>query len=576
MRPAVGPEGPTAKQDSEGEGADPRHNLAGTRRHSLGFRCHRPGLSLLVGLLMLVPTASLAGPPVDPRKRPPAAGERPPASEPPAADRAAEGPAPRTPGSSLGDDFRVSDPQEADLGEVADSSGMRELAAAQPRSDVLAIDEVLDSLVALDPRLEAAQRKLEAAEGKLLSARGGFDTKVKVRGLIQPISYYEHGIVDVKVEQPTPFWGLGVWAGWRLGLGEFAVYDGKLQTAQAGEVSAGVTLPLWQDGPIDRRRADLRQARIAQDQARLERDAKQLELEFKAAEAYWKWVATGLKLEIERTLLALALERDTGLRRQIELGSREAIVGVDNRRTILSREARVVAAERRFQEATLKLSLYYRDAAGEPVLAGLDRLPRRMPAAQRPGPIDIPAEVTAALERRPDLLATLAELEQAEIELEWSENQLGPRIDLSAWVSQDLGPGPESITPTDVTAAIEVELPIPMRKARGRVQGARAEVGRIQADLRYVTQAVTVDVRDAHTELAASFQRARLAGEQVDLARAVAEAELRRFDLGAGDLLLVNLREVSAADAASSEVDALASYHVAIAALRVALGLSPR
>ena len=201
------------------------------------------------------------------------------------------------------DDFRRGDPRERGLDPAAESSGLRRETSVQDRTEVLSLDDILDALVASDPRLVAAERKREIADAKLMSARGGFDTKAKMRAFMQPMSYYRQGTVDVRVEQPTPLWGLGVFAGWRLGLGDFAVYDGKLLTAAGGEIRAGATIPLWRDGPIDRRRADLRQAKLGTDKATRERDAKQLELQAAAAAAYWEWVSRGLELEIERELL---------------------------------------------------------------------------------------------------------------------------------------------------------------------------------------------------------------------------------------------------------------------------------
>ncbi|KIG18260.1 Outer membrane component of multidrug efflux pump [Enhygromyxa salina] len=470
------------------------------------------------------------------------------------------------------DDFRRSDPQEAELAPVAKSSGLSDLTAVQPRTDILTLDEVLDAVIASDPRLAQARIEIDAVEGKLLAARGGFDPKVAMRGLIQPLGYYRHGIVDVRVEQPTPLWGLGVFAGWRLGLGEFAVYDAKLPTADGGELRAGVSVPVWQGGPIDRTRADISQARIGQRRAGLERDAKQLELEAKAAQAYWNWVATGLALEIERGLLEIALTRDVGLRRQVELGDLESIVATDNRRVILGREARVVGAEREFQRASLELSLFLRDPSGDPRLAGAERLPLQFPPAGPPPIVDIDAEIQAAIERRPDLAAVLAARDQAEVEVRLAKNLRSPEIDLSAWAAKDIGPGTPEQQPVELAAMIEIQVPIPLRKARGQLQTARAELSSIDAQLRFARDRVAVDVRDAHSAVAAAYQKARLADEQVELAQTLAHAELRRFTLGDGDLLLVNLRELAVATAAREQVEALAALMIAQAQLQVAQG----
>ncbi len=470
------------------------------------------------------------------------------------------------------DDFRRSDPAEQDLAPVAESSGLLRLSDVAEHRRVLTLAEVLASVAEHDPRLDAAEQAIAGADGKLLSARGGFDTRARVRGMVEPIGYYRSGVIDVRVEQPTPAYGLTAWAGWRIGVGDFPVYEGKLLTTAGGEVSAGLSLPLWRDGAIDRRRADIRQAKLERERLDRVLDARTLGLEADAAKAYWTWVASGLRLEIERTLLELALERDVGIRRQIELGASEALVGIDNRRVILAREARVVAVERSFQKAALALSLYLRDGAGDPLLAGSDRLPSGLPELPAPELVDIEAEVAAAIERRPDRDARLANREQAEVELRWARNQRAPKIDVSSWLAKDLGTGPASLQPLEWVAAIELEIPIPLRQARGRVQSANAEVGKIDAELRLLDDTIAVEVLDAHSAVAAAYQRARLAGEQVALAQALAEAEYRRFSLGAGDLLLVNLRELASADAASEQVQAVADFFIAKAELEVAKG----
>jgi cobalt-zinc-cadmium efflux system outer membrane protein len=439
-------------------------------------------------------------------------------------------------------------------------------------AEILTLGEVLTSVAEHDPRLDSVDQQILGAEGRLLSARGGFDTRARVRGLIQPVGHYRNGVLDVRVEQPTPAYGLTAWAGWRIGVGSFPVYDGKLLTASGGEVSVGATLPLWRDGAIDRRRADRRQAAIERERLDRVRDARELELEAQAAAAYWTWVASGLRLDIERTLLELALERDEGLRRKIELGATKDIVGVDNQRVILAREGRVVAAERGFESAALALSLFLRDEMGQPVLPGAERLPRRLPELPSPATLDVDAEIDAALEHRPDRRARLAAREQAEVELRLARNQRAPRIDVSTWVAQDLGVGPEFLQPFEWVAAVEIEIPIPLRQARGRVQTADAEVGRIDADLRLLDDQIVVEVLDARSAVTAAHRRARLAGEQVALAERLAEAEYRSFELGAGDLLLVNLRELASADAAAEHVQAVADFFIAQAELEVAKG----
>ncbi len=143
----------------------------------------------------------------------------------------------------------------------------------------------------------------------------------------------------------------------------------------AGTLSAGLTLPLWTDRAIDRRRANLRQTKMELDRAcRSVRDAQLLDARGRRGDAATgRGSRNGLRLEIEQTLLELAQTRDEALSRRIELGALDPLAGVDNRRLILDREGRVVAAERAFQQAGLDPSLFLRNSTGNPVVPGAER-----------------------------------------------------------------------------------------------------------------------------------------------------------------------------------------------------------
>gem|GEM_PF-1272888 len=62
------------------------------------------------------------------------------------------------------------------------------------------------------------------------------------------------------VDQPTPLWGAGLFAGYRYGQGDFPTYDGERATNAGGELRAGASLPLLRNGAADRRRTQLGRA----------------------------------------------------------------------------------------------------------------------------------------------------------------------------------------------------------------------------------------------------------------------------------------------------------------------------
>ncbi|MCX4239318.1 TolC family protein [Paraliomyxa miuraensis] len=438
----------------------------------------------------------------------------------------------------------------------------------------LTLDEVLER-ISQHPGLQGTEQKIEAARGKRLSARGAFDPKLVARGTVQPVGYYENAWVDVKVEQATPLWGTVLFAGWRLGQGEFPVYDGKLETARGGELRAGVRVPLWRDGLVDRNRTTRSQAELEVRRAEREADAKQLELQLKAAKTYWSWVGARQRLDVVEQLLHMAEARQAGLVRQVDAGAVPELEAIDNERSIADRRLDGVSARRKLDTAAVELSLYLRDAEGRPVVPPRGRAPTTLPTPPAAPEASPEALVPKALERRPELLALEHAQSVAELEARWARNQRAPDVALQGYVARDLGPGPTSLLPPELALSLTLELPVPLRKARGQLQTALAEVSRVRAERRLWSDVIGIELRTADLRLRAAIDALALADRQAELAERVAEAERRRLSLGASNVLTVNLREQAAAEAATKRIDAAIEAQVAHAEHRVAQGLPP-
>ncbi len=452
----------------------------------------------------------------------------------------------------------------------------------------LLLPEVIDRLDDGHPLLDAADAKVDGAEGKRMSARGGFDPKLHIKGKWVPVGYYPRQQLDVGITAPTPLWGIGTYAGWRIGQGETPVYKGDILTGTAGELYAGLNVPVYRDGPIDARRAKIKQAELGVDVAEAARDEKRLAVELKAAESYWKWVEAGRKLDIEKEMLGIAEVRNAGIQRQVEAGLEAEIKAVDNRRTVLDRQARVIQAEADLQTAAVTLALYYRGRDGQPTIPAPDRLPPGFPAAGPPDAMQLEADIEDALRRRPDLARLQSEREQLQVDVRLSRNQMVPQIDLQAYVLADLlafgagrvpggytsysGSSGDNLRDPEFGTGVVVEVPIPLRKARGALRTAKAEVERATAELQFEQEQAAAEIRAAHATLTAAYRNATLARQLAETNRTLAEAERKRFDEGSSDLLRVNLREIDAAKAAKAEVEAWADYQRAIARYTVATG----
>ncbi|MBX7082052.1 MAG: TolC family protein [Nannocystaceae bacterium] len=456
--------------------------------------------------------------------------------------------------------------------DVASTSAASTTAPAT--TGTLELDHVLAAVERAHPGLGASERSVARADASALSARGAFDPRLRVRAGGQPASYYEYFTFESEVRARTVALGLTPFVAWRLGRGDIPIYDGRLATASGGELRAGFELPLLRNAAIDAPRAQRAKADLARGTARAEFDQKRLELLRDATSAYWDWVAAGLRAEIRAHQLELARARDAGIRRQIDEGNTAAVEALDNERVIATREVALVGARRDVGKAALDLSLFLWHA---------DQRPRAPAEHERPSALSLPppldadldADVEHAVQRRPELRALGQRLRQAELDVRLARNQRLPSFDAQAWIAKDLGTGPAALMPVDVGVAAVLELPIPLRSARGELAGARAERRRLEYDRAMLRERIAVEVRTAHLDMQTARARAELAHRQAELAERLAEAERARLALGDSTILVVNLREEAAAAAAEAHVDALADYRKARARYQVATGRAP-
>ena len=432
------------------------------------------------------------------------------------------------------------------------------LLAASP----LTLDEILESTRVHYPPLLAAMQAIEAAEGKLLRANGKFDTNLRFGAATDRLGFYENERFDVGIEQAIQWWGAKLYGGWRIGQGGFAPYNGLQDTRSGGEFSGGIKLPLLRDRAIDENRAKLRQSRIGVSLAELSFAEQTLLIRQLATWSYWEWVSAGRNLAIARSLLELALNRAEFLEESVDAGALPAIEITDNRRAILKRRSAVISTEQKLRKAAIYLSLYYRDAAGNPDVPEETRLPTQFPEPRLLEPGQEDEDIRLALTRRPDLQAVRAQANRVRVDETLSLNIMEPSLDFSLGVTAEAG---TSLTvkrgPTDLKAGLVLGLPIQRRDGEGRFLEARAKLAALEQKARFVTDKIEAEVRDAAIALRASFQKAEILDEEVDVTRELESLERERFDLGDSNLFTVNLREAATADAELRLIEALADYH---------------
>ncbi len=439
----------------------------------------------------------------------------------------------------------------------------------------LTLDEIFGASAVQAPQIIEAMARVRQAEGRALSAEGAFDTVFDVDVQSRVLGYYSGTFLEGKATRPLTGNGGSLYGGYRVSSGTFPIYEDKAYTDRLGELKIGGLFSLLRDKAIDERRGRISIAARDIDAARLEREMVAIGVQARAAATYQNWVAAGLRLKAYQALLDLAKQRRAGIARQVQLGARPAILLTEADTNLVRRRALVVRSEQEYAAAANALSFFYRDENGERLVPVMDRLPASLPGFRptRPG--------TPAADR-PDVQTISARLAQSELKLALAENELKPRLDVRGELSYDIGPtgpGGKSRDGKEAIVGLRLTVPLQRRAAKGKIAEARAEIDGLRTRQQLVREQIAVEVKGIAIAVDGAAKTARLAADEARLAGDLAAAERHRFDLGASDFFLLNMREEAATDARVRLLDAearaaLAGIDLAGAtADRAALGL---
>lgn len=451
-------------------------------------------------------------------------------------------------------------------------AGLEAAPEGKAKVSPLLLTEVLQSVQTQYPPYLAAMIEQDIANGRARQALGAFDLNLSSGTAFAPAGYYDGQTSYAIVEQPLSNWGGSVYGGYRLSSGFLPNYN-KDRTSEDGEGVLGFRIPLLRDGTIDRRRATLWQAQIDQELADPIILRQYLDFIRAATISYYGWLAAGHRLTLTESLLRVARDRDSAIAEQVKNGASAPIVQVDNQRLVVSREIAVVQASRRFQAATIELSLFYRHlGSAQPILAPRSRVPTAFPTHTNPGDSQLMADTAKALVFRPEIRRIELTIDKTAIDRRLAKNSLLPSLEVGVQAAQGATSRlPAAMERTEIEAKIEFKMPLQRREAKGRIEVADAQIERLNQEMRYARERITADVRDAHSALIAAHEVLRQTRRNVDLAQQLATAEGERLKQGATDLLALQIREQASFDAKVLEVEAQSEYFRAHANYRAAI-----
>ena len=418
----------------------------------------------------------------------------------------------------------------------------------------LLIDEVLRASEQHFPRILQSLAARRAASGVALEAEGSFDLVFGADGFSRMSGFYDGTAIEGSAKQRLRPLGASVYAGYKLSSGDFPIYEDINYTNTGGAFKVGVLFSMLRDRTIDSQRFKETDARLNLRQAELDLLLTKIGVQERALIAYWDWVAKGQQLRVYEELLTIAIDREEGLEEQVRRGARAEIFLTENLQNINRRRRLATAAQRDLTIAANMLSLYLRDQDGQPVVADPERLPpgRSINEVYTEG-TPPPVPVSETLARRPELAILRTAIERERNRLALAENDLKPRLDLALEVQEgglgSIAEGGPSRDSTDTVVGFTFSVPLQQRTGRGRIMQSRAKLDAREQEQRFREDQIELEIRNLLVDLNVSRELLLIAEQEVQQAEIMRRSELRRFESGASDFFLLNIREETAANA---------------------------
>ena len=445
---------------------------------------------------------------------------------------------------------------------------------ASEQSVKLQLSDVTASALATFPELQRVYLERDIADGNFTAAMGAFDLNMRGQSVNQPQGFYRNYQQQLGLSQNLFSTGGNIYAGYRLGSGNFQPWYKERETNDGGEFAIGTVVPLRQNRLIDARRAAV--FRADQDIQSIDPliFSQEIQIVREATAAYWLWVGVGNALEAQRRLLDLALDRSRAINEQVERGDLPKLAGIDNDRLIAQREAKVVEARRKFEASTIKLAFFLRDDEGRMLLPEAALLPDFPDLPQVSGE-QLQTDLTIAVQTHPEIILLGYQLAKAEIDVEEARNSILARVDVFAETSQDVGGAATPLrdkSQMEMEIGVIAELPLQRRFGLGRLTAAESKRRQWEWKREFAANKIQIAVQDAHSALLNARERHQKATENLRLARQSLEIGRNQFLLGDIDLIVLNIYEEAVATAELLVLDADVEFFIAMADYQLAMG----
>lgn len=431
----------------------------------------------------------------------------------------------------------------------------------------LTLNKVLSVVKNNHPIIKMAVLSNKISDAELLSSQGTFDLTIRSS------AYYNRynsssaigeaqyaNMYNAELELLTRY-GIKIKSGFDLNDGD--IKTPLSVTGQDGQLSVGFDAPLLRGAGLNTFSVKESLSKYNVKKVYNNYRLVSLDLLLETINVYWKWVTAKKKLKIEEDLLKLSEFRHESIQKRVQNGDLPPIDLVEVKQEIQRRKGRVLKANRYYQQISYALSWFLWDDKNNETINVLNcntndfkknMLDKRSFSSKL-------AKIEA-LKNRPEVKNLEISKMIAELQKDFAENDLLPRLDLTLRAGKQYGDG--SIDNHVIKGGIKFELPLQRREAKGRLSQFNLELNKISYEQKSLIQKIYLQVDDSISAINLSLENLRAVVKEVQLAQKMQEGENKKFELGDSTLFVVNRRERSTAESKLKLIDTLYNYYLAL------------
>jgi hydrophobic/amphiphilic exporter-1 (mainly G- bacteria), HAE1 family len=466
----------------------------------------------------------------------------------------------------------------------------------------LTVDEAVT--MALDHNVDLAADRLDPqiSDTRVAAASGVFrpaiNTGINSNNQLLPPSNFltpvpqENDVVSstAGLSQKLPWYGTSYNIGWTTThTNSNSILNSYNPLLQSG-LSLAASQPLIRDLFIDANRQQLATSKTnrAIADTRLRESLVHTTANVKAA--YWNLVSARANVDARRSALALAEELVRVNKAKVDVGTSPPLDLVSAQAEVAADQEQLIIAETSVKEAEDRLRLLIFDSSQREnwnvAIEAVDSPPISTPS------IDLEAAVTRALTDRADLLRARKDIENAQTNVKFTNNQRLPDVRVNAnYQASGLGGtqilrtggfpgtivGPGTITPLgDVlgqlfahdfpTWGVGVSVSYPIGGSVEQANYSRTQLERSQSEqrLKGAEARAIQQVRDAAWKIEMNAKRIDTTRSARELAGQRLDAERKRFEVGMSTSFLTIQAQRDLAQARTNELAAVLAYDLSL------------